>query len=97
MVLSYGAGFMIRPILVKQRTKQMLDKKEPTKEQRYICFIWQALTGGHYPPCAADELEAAAGIIRELGEDSNIVVLNNEIRKLIFTGETPQILRESNK
>ena len=54
------------------------------KKQSYITFVFQALTSAYYPPCAADELEAAAGIIRELGEDADIRSLNYEIKRLLL-------------
>ena len=71
---------------------------QPTNEQLYVCFMWQAITGGHYAPCGADELEEAARLSRELirehGEDYRLNRLNREVMELIINNEKPEILKE---
>ena len=49
-----------------------LNYTEPTNEQLYVCMVWQAITSGHYAPCAKGELKYASKligkIIKEHGE-----------------------------
>tara|TARA_R100000388_G_scaffold30160_2_gene23623 strand:+ start:192 stop:443 length:252 start_codon:yes stop_codon:yes gene_type:complete len=75
-----------------------LNYTEPTNEQLYVCMVWQAITSGHYAPCAKGELKYASKligkIIKEHGENtSKIVNLNKEVIRLLVNGDEPEILK----
>ena len=71
---------------------------KPTNEELYVCFMWQSITGGHYAPCGAGELEEAARLSRELicehGEDFDLVRLNKKVIKLLLNDDKPEILKD---
>lgn len=77
-----------------------MTNQEETTEQLYVCFLWQALTGGYFAPAGVDDLEAAKGfaedLIREHGEDYPLNKLNREVMELIINNEKPEILRDEN-
>ena len=69
---------------------------EPTSEELYVACLWDILNGGHYAGCAAGNLEEAARIIKEdIGEEASIVSLHKEIKDLLITGRTPELLKET--
>lgn len=75
-----------------------LNYTEPTKEQLYVCMVWQAITSGYYAPCVKGELKSASKligkIIKEHGEDTyKIVDLNKEVIRLLVSGDKPEILK----
>tara|TARA_Y100000033_G_scaffold3382_1_gene2904 strand:+ start:277 stop:534 length:258 start_codon:yes stop_codon:yes gene_type:complete len=71
---------------------------QPTNEQLYVCFMWQSITEGHYAPCGADELEEAARLLRELikehGEDFDLISLNKKVIELLVNDDKPEILKD---
>ena len=75
-----------------------LGPTEETNEQLYVCFLYQALDGGHFAPACVDDLEAAKSyaeaLIKEHGEDYNLNRLNKVVRELIINDEKPELLRD---
>jgi len=69
---------------------------DPTSEELYVACLWDILNGGHYAGCAAGNLEEAARIIKEdIGEEASIVSLHKEIKDLLITGKTPELMKET--
>ena len=71
---------------------------QPTNEELYVCHLWQALTGGHYAPCTASELEEVARLthelIREHGEEFELDKLNKKVIELLINNDKPEILKD---
>ena len=71
---------------------------EPTNEELYVCHLWQAITGGHHAPYTAIELEEVARLshelIREHGEDFDLVSLNKKVIELLANDDVPEILKD---
>lgn len=78
----------------------MTKETEGTNEQFYVCFLWQALTGGYFAPACLDDLETATSyledIIKEHGEDYPLNRLNKQVMELIINNEKPELLRDEN-
>lgn len=71
----------------------MSNKTYSETEQLIICYLYQALDGGHYAPCAAVELEETARLINTLDDDTNINHLMKKVVELINTGERPDLIK----
>jgi hypothetical protein len=71
---------------------------EPTNEELYVCHLWQAITGGYHAPHTASELEEVTRLshelIREHGEDFDLVSLNKKVIELLANDDKPEILKD---